>query len=88
VEQFVGNDYDRQFYSVNKAMSIAEYKKNYWVKDLENKVDFLKKQLQQTGRGGNERSIPYGAKKRDITRTTCTSVDTNRKLDGSQVPLY
>jgi ABC transport system ATP-binding/permease protein len=41
VEQFMGNEYDSKFYMVNKAMSIAEYKKNYWVKDLENKVDYL-----------------------------------------------
>lgn len=43
VEQFMNNEYDKKFYMVNKAMSIAEYKKNYWVKNLENKVDFLLK---------------------------------------------
>jgi ABC-type multidrug transport system ATPase subunit len=41
VEQFIDNDYDALFYPVNKAMSIAEYKKNYWVKNLENKVDYI-----------------------------------------------
>ena len=30
----------RIFYSVNKVMSIAEYKKNYWIKNL-NKIDFI-----------------------------------------------
>ncbi|MBN2480265.1 MAG: ATP-binding cassette domain-containing protein [Bacteroidales bacterium] len=45
VEQFMSNQYDEKFYKVNKAMSIAEYKKNYWVKNLENKVDFLLKYL-------------------------------------------
>ncbi|MBN1158144.1 MAG: ATP-binding cassette domain-containing protein [Bacteroidales bacterium] len=43
VEQFMNNKYDEKFYLVNKAMSIAEYKKNYWVKNLENKVDYLQK---------------------------------------------
>jgi ABC-type multidrug transport system ATPase subunit len=46
VEQFMHNQYDAEFYTVNKAMSIAEYKKNYWIKNLENKVDFIESQLQ------------------------------------------
>jgi ABC-type multidrug transport system ATPase subunit len=43
VHQFMENDYQKQFYDLNKKMSIAEYKKNYWVKNLLNKVDFLEK---------------------------------------------
>jgi len=43
VYQFMENDYDRQFYDFNKKMSIAEFKKNYWVKNLLNKVDYLEK---------------------------------------------
>jgi ABC-type multidrug transport system ATPase subunit len=42
VNQFMENTYDREFYTENRAMSIAEYKKNYWIKNIENKVDFLK----------------------------------------------
>ncbi len=45
VEQFMHNDYDSKFYSVNKAMSIAEYKKNYWIKELEKKVDYIESNL-------------------------------------------
>lgn len=45
VHQFMENDYMSQFYSYNKIMSQCEYKKNYWVKNLENKVDFLSKYL-------------------------------------------
>jgi ABC transport system ATP-binding/permease protein len=45
VEQFMHNQYDAEFYAVNKAMSIAEYKKNYWIKNLENKVDYIENQL-------------------------------------------
>jgi ABC transport system ATP-binding/permease protein len=43
VHQFMANDYMKMFYSYNKLMSQCEYKKNYWVKNLENKVDFLSK---------------------------------------------
>jgi ABC transport system ATP-binding/permease protein len=47
VEQFTQNKYDAVFYQVNKSMSIAEYKKNYWIKNLENKIDYLDQHIQQ-----------------------------------------
>jgi len=50
VEQFVHNDYDAKFYVVNKAMSIAEYKKNYWIKELEKKVDYIEFNLNAASR--------------------------------------
>jgi ribosomal protein S21 len=50
VEQFMKNDYDAKFYNVNKAMSIAEYKKNYWIKELEKKVDYVESNLSATSR--------------------------------------
>jgi ABC transport system ATP-binding/permease protein len=46
VEQFMHNKYDEEFYSVNKVLSISEYKKNYWIKNLENKIDFIEHELQ------------------------------------------
>jgi ABC-type multidrug transport system ATPase subunit len=50
VEQFMHNDYDAKFYTVNKAMSIAEYKKNYWIKELEKKVDYIESNLNAPSR--------------------------------------
>src|SRR5512133_3282111 len=49
VEQFMHNAYDEPFYAMNKAMSIAEYKKNYWIKNLENKIDFIENDLKNGG---------------------------------------
>jgi hypothetical protein len=43
VNQFMENDYDRIFYTENRVMSLAEYKKNYWIKNLQNKIDYLSK---------------------------------------------
>lgn len=43
VHQFKENDYMQLFYYHNKVMSIAEYKKYYWVKNLENKLDYVEK---------------------------------------------
>jgi ABC-type multidrug transport system ATPase subunit/uncharacterized tellurite resistance protein B-like protein len=47
VYQFMENKYDKQFYDFNKIMSIAEFKKNYWVKNLMNKVDYLEKHFDE-----------------------------------------
>lgn len=42
VYQYKANDYMEMFYNeYDKLMSICEFKKDYWVKNLENKVDFL-----------------------------------------------
>jgi ABC transport system ATP-binding/permease protein len=57
VEQFMHNRYDEPFYPVNKALSIAEYKKNYWIKNLENKIDYIERDLQ--GGGDHEKTPAY-----------------------------
>jgi ABC-type multidrug transport system ATPase subunit len=49
VEQFMNNKYNEPFYAINKAMSIAEYKKNYWVKNLENKIDYVERDIKRQG---------------------------------------
>ncbi|MBN2349815.1 MAG: ATP-binding cassette domain-containing protein [Bacteroidales bacterium] len=43
VYQFMENDYMDNFYDLNKIMSIAEFKKNYWIRNLLNKLDYLEK---------------------------------------------
>ncbi|MBN2487302.1 MAG: ATP-binding cassette domain-containing protein [Bacteroidales bacterium] len=43
VHQFVNNNYMKEFYPLSKLMSLCEFKKNYWVKNLENKVDYISK---------------------------------------------
>jgi ABC-type multidrug transport system ATPase subunit len=49
VYQFMENDYMKQFYALNKWKSIADFKKYYWVKDLENKLDYIKKYSSKQG---------------------------------------
>ncbi len=49
VHQFMNNDYMQIFYPLNKVMSIAEFKKYYWVKNLENKIDYINKYYQKEG---------------------------------------
>ncbi len=43
VYQFNHNDYETIFYDYNKVMSDADYKKNYWVKTLMNKVSYCQR---------------------------------------------
>jgi len=43
VYQFMENDYEKKLYPYNKIMSIAEFKKNYWIPNLRNKVDYVKR---------------------------------------------
>ncbi|MCK4662983.1 MAG: ATP-binding cassette domain-containing protein [Bacteroidales bacterium] len=38
VNQFKNNEFEKQFYPYNKVMSIADYKKNYWLRTLSNKI--------------------------------------------------
>ena len=42
VQQFTENDYNRLFYKYNKAMSIANYKKDYWNTNLRNKIEYIR----------------------------------------------
>lgn len=45
VYQFMDNDYEEQFYPYDKVMSESDYKKNYWLKTLSNKLIFVKRHL-------------------------------------------
>jgi ABC transport system ATP-binding/permease protein len=45
VYQFMQNDYEVLFYPYEKAMSLAEFKRNYWVQNLKNKVTYLIQQI-------------------------------------------
>lgn len=40
VYQFKNNEYERHFYGYDKEKSIAKYKKDFWLKTLENKIDY------------------------------------------------
>jgi ABC transport system ATP-binding/permease protein len=40
VYQFKNNEYERYFYDYDREKSKAEYKKDYWLKSLENKVTY------------------------------------------------
>jgi len=43
VYQFKNNDYEKLFYPYDKAMSISDFKKNYWMPTLQNKISFCKR---------------------------------------------
>ncbi|HTF05536.1 MAG TPA: ATP-binding cassette domain-containing protein [Bacteroidia bacterium] len=39
VNQFMNNKYERQFYKYDEMMSIADFRKNYWIPHLRGKID-------------------------------------------------
>lgn len=41
--QFTNNKYEKEFYVYDKILSQSDYKKNYWIKSLQNKVDFIER---------------------------------------------
>ncbi|MFW6327506.1 MAG: ATP-binding cassette domain-containing protein, partial [Bacteroidota bacterium] len=45
VHQFTHNPYERIFYTYDKAMSRSEFRKVYWIPNLQNKVDFVQRNL-------------------------------------------
>lgn len=45
VNQFIYNDYERQFYRYDKAMSKAKFKKDYWHSKLKTKLESLQTDL-------------------------------------------
>ena len=45
VYQYKENDYEKQFYQFDKAMSIADFKKNYWIRTLNNKISFIERNI-------------------------------------------
>jgi ABC transport system ATP-binding/permease protein len=49
VWQFKNNPFEREFYSYNKAMSRAEYMNNFWIRNLQNKLSFCRRNLNNQG---------------------------------------
>ncbi len=47
VYEFKNNEYEEDFYMYDKAMSKADYKKNYWIPTLQNKISFCRRNLDE-----------------------------------------
>lgn len=45
VNQFINNRYQQPFYYLDEAMSISDYKRNYWLRTLQNKVSICERNL-------------------------------------------
>jgi ABC transport system ATP-binding/permease protein len=43
VHQYMNNDFEKQFYEYNKVLSQSDFKKNYWLKTIENKVSYCER---------------------------------------------
>lgn len=47
VYQFTENDYEKLFYAPEKDMSLAGFKRDYWIQNLKNKLTYLNAQIKQ-----------------------------------------
>jgi ABC-type multidrug transport system ATPase subunit/uncharacterized tellurite resistance protein B-like protein len=47
VYQFKNNAYEENFYLLDKTMSKADFKKNYWLPSLRNKIAYCKRHIQE-----------------------------------------
>jgi len=50
VYQYKENKYQKQFFKYDEAMSISDYKRNYWLKTLNNKVDLCERYINKRGK--------------------------------------
>jgi len=56
VTQFKNNDYEKVFYPYEKAMSQSDFKKNYWIKTLRNKITDIQNGLNDKSKHGKVES--------------------------------
>lgn len=45
VNQFKNNPFESEFYPYNKAMSRAEFMNNFWIRNLQNKLDYCRRNI-------------------------------------------
>ena len=50
VNQFKNNKYQKPFYYLDEAMSVSDYKRNYWLRTLQNKVAVCERNLNNPDR--------------------------------------
>ncbi len=46
VNQFMNNTYEKEFYPYNKAMSQAEFMNNFWIRNLQNRLDYIRRNFE------------------------------------------
>lgn len=81
VHQFKENKYERMFYPLDKAMSITEYKKNYWIRDLQNKTDFIIRNM------GDEISKAQITSDLTVLRNEINQENSNQRIVFKQTDL-
>lgn len=67
VYQYKENKYQKQFFKYDEAMSISDYKRNYWLKTLNNKVDLCERYLKKQDKAEQVKRA-YRVIKNEITK--------------------
>jgi len=50
VHQFKSNDFNKQFYYIDKDIKIASYRKNFWLSELKDRINFIDHHMNEGGR--------------------------------------
>ncbi|MDX9769533.1 MAG: ATP-binding cassette domain-containing protein [Tenuifilaceae bacterium] len=50
VNQFINNQYQKPFYYLDEAMSVSDFKRNYWLRTLQNKVAVCERNMNNSAR--------------------------------------
>jgi ABC-type multidrug transport system ATPase subunit len=80
VYQYKNNEYQKHFYQYDRAKSIAEFKKDYWLKSLENKVIFY--QLHKNEPRNQEKiNTNFVLLKNEIAKELLNNKNVNLKFD-------
>lgn len=83
VNQFMNNEYENQFYRYDEMMSIADYKKNYWIPHLRGKIDRCETNIKDKAFGDEHMSdiaLVQSEVKRDLDRIKELSSPKRKKI--------
>jgi hypothetical protein len=86
VYQFKNNLYQKKFYLYDREKSIAEYKKDYWLKTLENKINFYQINQTDTIKQGKLRDN-FHLLKNEISKELLKNSEVKLNLDLNRLSL-
>jgi ABC transport system ATP-binding/permease protein len=89
VNQFADNKFEKQFYKYDKLMSEAQFKKDYWIKEINKKIDKCENHLSLKNLPAEEYAADLLLLKNELTYETEGNSDVKfAKLDKIEVATF
>jgi len=80
VYQFKNNKYEKNFYAFDREKSVAEYKKDYWLKTLENKLSYYQFNYKDESKT-DKIEADFELLRNEISKETIRNKDVELKLE-------